>query len=206
MGISNKENIRIQGRQAWSFKLKSNFQDSHIFHKNKFRYDKSWTINDSLALGSDLHFQLSDSPLESQELLLKSSLFALQRGDLLLDPTVLSLLEIEMPLPMFKSYVTFIPKFSPIHWTNSSSHRPSSWSEPTRECPSRFLRSAPPSCGYLAHSKCSLFGSMAFDSKSTSKVWSLPLSEAGLFPKLWPVSLKFPSWFDNPVLFISFLL
>ena len=53
----------------------------------------------SLCLTADLHLQLRNSPLQSQQLLLKGSFFSLERSDLLLDATVLSLLEIEVPLP-----------------------------------------------------------------------------------------------------------
>jgi hypothetical protein len=47
-----------------------------------------------------LHLEFGDSPLQAEELLLECSFFSLQRGDLLLDAAVLSLLEIEMSFPV----------------------------------------------------------------------------------------------------------
>lgn len=61
-----------------------------------------------MALTSDLHFQLSYSPLEPQQLLLESSLLALERRNLLLDSAIFCLLEIEVPLPTINvtSYIS----------------------------------------------------------------------------------------------------
>ena len=53
----------------------------------------------SVSFGADLHFQLGDPALESEELLLERGLLALERSDLLLDAAVFRLLEVEMPLP-----------------------------------------------------------------------------------------------------------
>jgi hypothetical protein len=53
----------------------------------------------SVTFTSDLHFQFGDSALKSEQLLLKGSLFSFEGGDLLLDATVLCLLEIEVSLP-----------------------------------------------------------------------------------------------------------
>ena len=52
-----------------------------------------------MLLAADLHFQLGDSPLEAEELLLEGCFFAFERGDLLLDPAVLGLLEVKMSFP-----------------------------------------------------------------------------------------------------------
>jgi hypothetical protein len=53
----------------------------------------------STTLAADLHLQLSDPPLQPQQLLLQGGLFALERGDLLLYATILGFLEVKMPLP-----------------------------------------------------------------------------------------------------------
>ena len=53
----------------------------------------------SVALAADLHLQLGDPSLQSEQLLLQGRLLALEGGDLLLDAAVLRLLEVEMPLP-----------------------------------------------------------------------------------------------------------
>lgn len=62
-----------------------------------------WSCDDdrieSASLAADLHFQLSDSPLKSKELLLEGGLLPLEWGDLLLDAAILGLLEVEMTLP-----------------------------------------------------------------------------------------------------------
>lgn len=50
-------------------------------------------------LAADLHFEFGNAALESEQLLLKCGLLALEGRDLLLDPAVLSLLEIEMSFP-----------------------------------------------------------------------------------------------------------
>lgn len=55
---------------------------------------------DSLALASHLHFQLSDTSLQSQKLLLQSCFFSFQRSDLLLNTTVFGFLKIKMSLPV----------------------------------------------------------------------------------------------------------
>jgi hypothetical protein len=60
-----------------------------------------------MPLASDLHLKFGDPPLESEELLLKCSLLALQGSDLLLYSAVFGLLEIKMPLPK----VSFILHF-----------------------------------------------------------------------------------------------
>lgn len=54
---------------------------------------------ESVSFAADLHFQLGDSPLQSEELLLQGGLFSLEGGDLLLDAAILGLLEVEMALP-----------------------------------------------------------------------------------------------------------
>ena len=60
----------------------------------------------SVGLAADLHLKFGDSPLKTEQLLLKSSLFALERGDLLLNATVFGLLEIEVALPEWlKRYI-----------------------------------------------------------------------------------------------------
>ena len=52
-----------------------------------------------MCLAADLHLKFGNSPLKAEQLLLKSSLFALERGDLLLNAAVFGLLEIEVTLP-----------------------------------------------------------------------------------------------------------
>lgn len=52
-----------------------------------------------MAFAADLHFELGDSPLQAKKLLLEGSLLSFQSSDLLLNTTVLSFLEIKMPLP-----------------------------------------------------------------------------------------------------------
>ena len=49
-----------------------------------------------------------------------------------------------------------------------------------------ILGSEPLFYGYSIHSRCFLFVAV-LRTKNTSKVWSFPLSEAGLDPKLCPV-------------------
>ena len=56
----------------------------------------------SLSLAADLHLELSDPPLQAEQLLLESGLLALEGGDLLLDATVLGLLEVEVSLPAWR--------------------------------------------------------------------------------------------------------
>jgi hypothetical protein len=63
-----------------------------------------------LPFVSDLHLQLSDPSLQTQQLLLQSSLFPLQGSDLLLDSAVLSLLEIEVSLHFLFNADEFIGK------------------------------------------------------------------------------------------------
>lgn len=52
-----------------------------------------------MGFGPDLHLQLRDSSLQAQELLLEGGLFSFEGGDLLLNPAVLCLLEIEVSFP-----------------------------------------------------------------------------------------------------------
>jgi hypothetical protein len=54
-------------------------------------------VIESASFASNLHFEFSDSPLESEELLLQSGLFSFEGGDLLLDPAILGLLEVPLP-------------------------------------------------------------------------------------------------------------
>lgn len=60
-----------------------------------------------MAFASHLHFEFCDSPLESKELLLEGSLFALQGSDLLLYSAVFCFLEIKMPLPKISFILHF---------------------------------------------------------------------------------------------------
>ena len=59
---------------------------------------KSYIGEISLSLAADLHFEFSDSSLESEQLLLKGSFLSFERGDLLLNSTIFCLLEIKVPL------------------------------------------------------------------------------------------------------------
>ena len=53
----------------------------------------------SVGLAADLHFELGDSSLQSQQLLLQGCFLSLEGGDLLLDSAVFGLLEIKVPFP-----------------------------------------------------------------------------------------------------------
>lgn len=52
-----------------------------------------------MGLAADLHLQLGDSPLKAKKLLLESGFLAFQGSDLLLNSTVLGLLEIKVSFP-----------------------------------------------------------------------------------------------------------
>ena len=54
---------------------------------------------ESMTFATHLHLEFGDSALQSQQLLLESSFFSLKRSDLLLDATVLGLLEVEVSFP-----------------------------------------------------------------------------------------------------------
>ena len=68
---------------------------------------------ESLFFLADLHLKLSNSPLESQQLLLQSSLLPLQCSDLLLKPRVLRLLMCKMSFHFLFNSINFISKGLP---------------------------------------------------------------------------------------------
>ena len=111
----------------------------------------------SLTFGSDLHLQFRNSSLQSKELLLEGGFLSLQRCDLLLDSTVLCLLEVEVPFPDIKIQSTFLLQFWPARLRDSSSHQKFSLSVQIQECPSRFSGSGLLSYDYWVHLRCSLF-------------------------------------------------
>ena len=61
----------------------------------------------SVGLAADLHLQLSDPSLQSQQLLLKSRLLSFEGSYLLLDSAVFCLLEVKVSFPKVSCILHF---------------------------------------------------------------------------------------------------
>lgn len=61
-----------------------------------------------MGLAADLHFEFGDASLQAEELLLKCCFLSLEGGDLLLDATVLCLLEVKVPFPKVSCILHFL--------------------------------------------------------------------------------------------------
>lgn len=78
----------------------------------------------SMSLTTHLHFQLCDSSLQSEQLLLQGCFLALQGCDLLLDTAIFCFLEIKVSLPKYIEYIiTSLPLCEPANLINFSSHQ-----------------------------------------------------------------------------------